>query len=245
MQLYGELPRAGPGDNRSTERALRMISELPSNPRILDIGCGPGVQTLALARLTGGTILALDLMPRMIERLKEAAEREGVADRIETGQIDMNEMDFAEESFDLVWSEGALYFMGFKTGLDKIKRFVKRGGYVAVSEAVWLKPAPPQQVLDLWQEYPEIDAVDKKLEIIDELGYVDVGHFVLPEESWISDYYDPLERRADFLETEWTEKPEEVRRLIQEARNEIEVFRKYKEYYGYCFFVMRKPRPGQ
>ncbi len=240
MQLYGELPRAGPGDNHATRRALGMIKGLAPAPRILDIGCGPGVQTLELARLTGGTIVALDLMPRMIERMREGAERQGLADRIETVQMDMNEMDFPEESFDLVWSEGAIYLMGFKRGLEKVKRFVKTGGHVAVSEAVWLQPDPPPEVLEFWEEYPEIDTVQKKLEVIGELGYLDMGHFVLPNHCWTKDYYDPLMKRADLLDQAWKEEPEEVRSIILEARNEMDIFRKYHDYYGYCFFVIRK-----
>jgi len=241
MQLYGELPRAGPGDNRSTQRAFGMIKGLPPEPRILDIGCGPGVQTLELAKLTSGCIVALDLMPRMIERIKEAAERGGMADRIEIVQMDMNEMDFPEESFDLIWSEGAIYIMGFRNGLKKMKRVVKVGGHVAVSEAVWLKPDPPKEVLEFWEEYAEIDTVEEKTKVINELGYITVGSFVLPHESWNKDYYDHLEKRADLLEEDWKEESEEVQRIIQDARNEIKVFREYHDYYGYCFFVMKKP----
>ena len=65
MALYGTLPRAGPGDDASTAKAYGMCDGLPAKPRILDIGCGPGAQTLALARLSEGTILALDLMPHL------------------------------------------------------------------------------------------------------------------------------------------------------------------------------------
>jgi len=240
MQLYGELPRAGPGDKRSTQRAFRMIKGLPPEPRILDVGCGPGVQTLELAKLTSGCIVALDLMPRMIERAKEASEREGMTDRIEIVQMDMNEMEFPEESFDLVWSEGAIYIMGFTRGLKTLKSFVKAGGHVAVSEAVWLKPDPPEEVLKFWEEYPEIDTVEEKIKVINELCYTYVGNFVLPHESWSKDYYDHLERRADLLEENWKAEPEEVQRIIQEARNEIKVFREYHDYYGYCFFVMKR-----
>ncbi len=240
MQLYGELPRGGPGDDQATRKALEMIKGLAPEPRILDVGCGPGAQTLELARLTNGPIVALDLMPRMIERLEEAAEEQGLADRIETVQIDMNEMDFPEESFDLVWSEGAIYLMGFKKGLEKVKGFIKPGGHAAVSEAVWLRPDPPPEVREFWEEYPEIDTVQNKLEIIDELGYLDLGHFVLPGDCWTKDYYEPLMKRTDLLEEAWKEEPEEVRSVILEARNEMDIFRKYQDYYGYCFFVMRK-----
>ena len=60
MELYGYLPRGGPGDIDSTKKAYAMIRDIPPQPRILDIGCGPGVQTLELARLSGGKLLAIE-----------------------------------------------------------------------------------------------------------------------------------------------------------------------------------------
>ena len=239
MELYGSLPRAGPGDNASTRKAYGMIQDIPPEPRILDIGCGPGVQTLELARLSGGVVVALDLMPQMINRVKEAAAEHGMADKIETIQIDMNKMDFANESFDLIWSEGAIYLMGFKNGLEKVKRFLKPGGCVAVTEAVWLKPDPPEDVVKFWEAYPDIGSIDEKRKVIADLGYQEVGHFVIPDTSWTEPYYEPLEKKAKELEPTWEEVPAAME-VIQEARQEIEMFRKYHEFYGYCFFIMKK-----
>jgi ubiquinone/menaquinone biosynthesis C-methylase UbiE len=241
MELYGSLPRGGPGDNDSTRKAYGMIEDIPPEPRILDIGCGPGVQTLELARLSGGVVVALDLMPQMIKRVKEAAAEQGMADRIETMQIDMNQMDFADESFDLVWSEGAIYLMGFKNGLEKVKRFLKPGGCAAVTEAVWLKPDSPEEVVKFWEAYPDIDSIDEKRKVIADLGYQEVGYFVIPDTSWTEPYYEPLGKRANGLEPTWKEVPEAVE-VIHEARQEIEMFRKYHEFYGYCFFIMKKNR---
>ena len=147
LQIYGTLPRAGPGSNDLTRKAFEMMSHVPNSPRILDIGCGPGMQTVELLRITSGTVVALDLIPDMIARVKAAAARAGVADRLETLGLDMNEMDFPQASFDVIWSEGAIYLIGFQKGLAKVKELVKPGGYVAVSEAVWLEPDPPSGVL--------------------------------------------------------------------------------------------------
>ena len=239
MQLYGTLPRARPGGNEHTRRAFEIIDGLIPEPRILDIGCGPGVQTLELARLTDGGIIAIDLMPQMIERMKAVVDENGLGDRVEVLQMDMNEMEFPEQEFDLVWSEGAIYIMGFRNGLEKVRPLVKEGGFVAVSEGVWLKPDPPEEVVKLWEEYPEIDTVEAKLKVIEDLGYESVGHFVLPPESWTREYYDHLGTRADELEIEWKGIPEALE-ITKRARFEIDVFEKYHEYYGYCFFVMRK-----
>jgi len=239
IELFGTLPRAGPGDNASTRKAFEMMDYLPSAPRILDIGCGPGVQTVELLRLSGGTVVALDLLPQMITRVRKAAADAELADRLETVQADMNEMEFEPSSFDMIWSEGAIYFIGFERGLATVKEFVKPGGYVAVSEAVWLETDPPREVIELWKEYPEIDTVDRKLRIVSELSYQSVGHFVLPASSWTESYYDPLAKRISQYEQKWKGIPD-AEDVLAEARREISIFQRYSRYYSYAFFVMRR-----
>ena len=44
MELHSGNHREGPGDNESTLKALRMVTDLPERPDILDVGCGPGIQ---------------------------------------------------------------------------------------------------------------------------------------------------------------------------------------------------------
>jgi hypothetical protein len=39
IELFGTLPRAGPGDNAYTRKAFEMMEHLLSEPRVLDIGC--------------------------------------------------------------------------------------------------------------------------------------------------------------------------------------------------------------
>jgi ubiquinone/menaquinone biosynthesis C-methylase UbiE len=239
LEFYGSAPRAGPGDNASTRRAFRMMQDLPPEARILDLGCGPGVQTVELLRLCRGTVVALDLLPQMISRVRKAAEDAGFGDRLEIVQGDMNEMAFERSSFDAIWSEGAIYFMGFENGLARVRELVKPGGYVAVSEAVWLKPDPPREVLDFWKQYPEIDTVENKLQVVSGLGYENVGHFVLPTSSWTEPYYDHLAERLPEYVRRWKGIPE-AEAVLEEARTELSMFEKYSDYYGYAFFVMRR-----
>ncbi len=239
IELYGALPRGGPGDNASTGKAFEMMEYLPPEPRILDIGCGPGMQTVELLRLSGGIVVALDLLPQMIARVRKAAESAGFADRLETVQIDMNDMAFEPASFDAIWSEGAIYFIGFEKGLERVKNFVKPGGYVAVSEAVWLKPNPPREAVDFWHEYPEIDSVERKLQVVSGLGYESVSHFILPASSWTELYYEPLAKRVSQYEQRWKGIPE-AEGVLAETRKEISVFGKYSKYYSYAFFIMRR-----
>ena len=50
FELFGDLPRQGPGCGEATLRALELLKDLPPQPKVLDIGCGSGMQTLILAR---------------------------------------------------------------------------------------------------------------------------------------------------------------------------------------------------
>jgi SAM-dependent methyltransferase len=240
LEIYGKVPRAGPGSYECTKRAFELMTELPNIPRILDIGCGPGVQTVDLLKLTKGKVLAFDFLPIMVERTKAYADTAKAAERLQVLRLNMNEMAFAPDSFDVIWSEGAIYNMGFENGLKKIKDFVRPGGYVAVSEAVWLKPNPPAVVTEFWQQYPEINSIENKLSAIKRLGYLQVGHFVLPEDTWTTDYYAPMEGLINQREREWAGITEALE-VIEEAKNEIRLFRQYSSYYGYAFFVMRRP----
>ncbi|RZW13191.1 MAG: class I SAM-dependent methyltransferase [Desulfobulbaceae bacterium] len=238
LEIYGSLPRAGPGSVELTQRAFEMIPSLPKSPRILDVGCGPGMQTVELLRSGAGTVVALDFLPEMIERVSAEAERAGVSDRLEAIVQDMKEMTFPASSFDVIWSEGAIYNLGFDVGLREFRELVKPGGYVAVSEAVWLKAYPPSEVIEFWREYPEIDTVAAKLKVIRRNGYEVLGHFVFPASAWTDQYYDPMERRIAEKAKDWRGIPE-AEAVLSEARNEISIFRQYSDYFSYAFFVMR------
>ena len=240
LEIYGNLPRAGPGSHECTRRAYELMPGVPDSPRILDVGCGPGVQTVDLLKISGGTVVALDYLPLMIERTRSNAERAHVAERLELLEQDMKQMSFSPASFDVVWSEGAIYNLGFENGLRIVRNLVRQGGCVVVSDAVWLKADPPAPVIEFWKQYPEIDTLEHKLDVIGRLGYRVEGQFVLPDDAWTVDYYDPMEILVAEKSREWAGTPEALE-VIDEARHEIEIFRKYSSYFGYAFFVMCRP----
>lgn len=238
IELYGSLPRAGPGSDELTRRAFAMLPPLPAAPRILDVGCGPGKQTAELLRICDGTVVALDLLPEMIARTSSEARIAGVSGRLETVVQDMREMTFPGPGFDVIWCEGAIYNLGFETGLKAFRKFLKPGGCVAVSEAVWLKTHPPAGAAEFWQAYPEIDTVAAKLDVIERAGYREPRHFVFPKSAWTDPYYGPMEKLIAQKEKEWKGIPG-AEAVLDEARNEIGVFRQYSDWFGYAFFVMR------
>jgi len=146
--IHSGLPREGPGDNKSTRRAYRMLKNLPKTPRILDVGCGPGMQTVELAKLSGGHIVALDFHEPFLEQLKEAIKKADIEDQVKAVKGDMRNIKFEDCSFDVVWSEGAIFMIGFEKGLREWRRLLTPDGYVVVSELSWLKHDVPQEAKD-------------------------------------------------------------------------------------------------
>ena len=96
FDIFNKLPRQGPGTNASTKRAYEILTDLPKVPRILDVGCGTGIQTVELARISGGRITAVDLYPQFLESLEKNGKEAGVLDRIEILQGDMFKLDFPD-----------------------------------------------------------------------------------------------------------------------------------------------------
>lgn len=247
-ELHSGLPREGPGDTKSTRRALAMLPALPPGAVILDVGCGPGFQTLDLARSSSARIFALDCHIPYLQELGRRAAKAGLSGRIFPLAGDMRRLPFPEGRFDLIWSEGAIYNMGFENGLRTWRKFLKPGGYITVSDAVWLRPDPPARVRKFWEEYPGMTSIEGSIARVRTAGYEMLGHFSLPKSAWWDDYYNPLSRRIDDLSERMSDDPT-GREILALHRREIALFRDHSDCYGYEFFVVRFPasprrRPG-
>src|SRR5512136_1884183 len=202
-ELYTGLPRGGPGDNKSTQKAFSYLKNLPSEPLILDIGCGHGMQTLELARISKGKIIALDNYQPFLDILMQNAIMEGFEKRITPKNQSMLEMDFKNGSFDLIWSEGALYQMGFQNGLKKCYQLLKKGGYLAVTEGVMLQSNAPVAAKKFWEEYPDVKDIKGNIALIQQEHFDLLAHFTLPVSSWTEQYYAPLEKRIYELQKKY------------------------------------------
>jgi SAM-dependent methyltransferase len=239
-ELHHDLPRESPGDDSSTHKAFALLTDLPQRPLLLDIGCGPGGQTLALAKSTDGHIIAVDTYKPFLETLRQNAQEAAVLDKVSSLQTSMFALPFGEQTFDAIWSEGAVYIIGFTEGLHTWRQFLTPHGYVAVSELVWLHPHPPTEAAAFWEvTYPGMRTREENLERIRGAGYRNVGHFVLPVESWWKNYYTPLEARIAILRKKYLGNVE-ANQQLNEAQREIDLYRKYAGWYGYVFYVMQK-----
>jgi SAM-dependent methyltransferase len=239
FEIHTDLPREGPGRDQYTAQAFHMLPKL-ERPRILDIGCGPGGPTMELARVSGGHVTGVDIHQPYLDRLSQKIDRAGWSDRMEAVNCSMFELPFPAESFDILWAEGSIYLIGFERGLTEWRRLIKPHGFLVVHEMTWLRPEPPQEISDYWKElYPGITSVVDNAGKITGCGYHLLGHFTLPEDAWWTEYYGPLEDRLRDLRSKYRGNAEALA-VIEEEQREIDMYRKYQQWYGSVFFVMQK-----
>ncbi|MFA9455000.1 MAG: class I SAM-dependent methyltransferase [Candidatus Aminicenantaceae bacterium] len=239
FEIHSGLPREGPGCFEATQRALQML-DLPECPAILDAGCGPGQQTLDLASLSSGRITALDNHQPYLDTLEARVRAQGKTDRITTCLGDMAELPFAPASFDVIWSEGAIYLIGFQEGLELWKSFLKPGSFVAVTEITWLRPDPPSELAEFWrQAYPPMADAAENASRVSRAGYDLLGHFPLPHSAWWDDYYSHIEAKLPSLRDKYHDQIDKLEVIAMEAA-ELDLHRRYADYYGYVFYVMRR-----
>ncbi|MCK5824522.1 MAG: methyltransferase domain-containing protein [Ichthyobacteriaceae bacterium] len=152
----------------------------------------------------------------------------------------MEDLPFGNEEFDIIWSEGAIYNMGFEKGVKEWKDYLKAGGYLAVSEITWITNSRPYEIEEHWNnEYPEIDIASNKIKILEQNGFSPIGYFVLPERSWINNYYQPIEERIDsFLKKH--SNSEIAKSIVDGEIEEIRKYKKYKDFFSYGFYIAKK-----
>jgi ubiquinone/menaquinone biosynthesis C-methylase UbiE len=239
FEIHQGLPREGPGRNDYTRKAFEVLPQM-EKPRILDIGCGPGGPTMELARISGGDVTGMDTHQPYLDVFKEKIKKAGFSGRVKAVNMSMLAMDFPEESFDIIWSEGSIYIMGFERGLKEWRRLIKPRGFLVVHEMTWLKPDPPKEIFDYWMKmYPGITTIPANLEIIPRCGYDVLDHFPLSEDAWWEEYYHPLEDRIKQLRQKYKDE-KEVLAVLYTEQEEIELYKKYSAWYGSVFYVMQK-----
>lgn len=241
IDLHRPAERQGPGGDFESKRAMVLAGlDRSRSLKIADIGCGTGASAILLARELDADITAVDFLPEFLDELQTRANDYGVSDRITTLNCSMDALPFEEDEFDVIWSEGAVYNMGFEAGVSAWRRFLKPGGKLIVSEITWLSAARPPEIQSYWEAlYPEIDVASAKIGLLERHSYSPEGYFILPPHCWLENYYYPMQSRFDvFLERHGHS--DEARSMVDAERSEIALYERFRDYYGYGVYVAKK-----
>ncbi len=238
-EYFASIDRQGPGSDEATRRALSFIPNINACSHIADIGCGTGSSALLLAADTGAHVTAIDLFPQFLTRLSERATAAGLSS-IDISAASMDALDYADKTFDVLWCEGAIYNIGFEKGLRTWRPMLKDGGYIAVTDATWLTDSRPSEVETFWQDaYPAITDMSENMAAIQRCGYTPVAAFVLPDQCWTTNFYEPQRQAQNiFLSRHGDDKTAQA--LVANQRHEAEIFSRFHQYYGYVFYIARK-----
>jgi len=204
--------------NKYTRKAFQMLPKL-ERPKILDIGCGSGVPTIELAKLSDGEIIGIDINQSLLNNLNRKIEDEGFSDRVKTMKCSLFVIDLPDESFDIIWAEGSIWIIGFEKGLKEWRRLLKSNGFLVVHD--------------------EIKTVSNELKKISSCGYKLIDHFSLPEDAHWTEYYRPLEIRIKELRKKYNNDPEALK-ILKQHQNEIDMVKTNPKDYTSAFYLMQK-----
>lgn len=237
FDVHHDLPRQGPGSRKSTERAYAHISGRLHEPDVLDVGCGPGAQTICLAELSRGRITAVDNHAPFLEQLRRRVAAAKLEGRITPLLADMNRLPFRKESFDLIWAEGSIYIVGVEQGLASWRPLLRKQGLAAFTEVSWLQGDRPMELEAFWRQvYPGIASIPETLRKIESAGFTVIANFTLPDGDWWNEYYAPIEGKLPALRKKYADDPE-AQQVLKMEEDEMDLHRRYSPWYGYVFYI--------
>jgi ubiquinone/menaquinone biosynthesis C-methylase UbiE len=130
-----------PGIRALKDRALALMNLSPGQA-VLDLGCGPGLDTVIYATAVGptGSVLGIDADPAMVTAAETAARGAGVSAWLTHRAGTADTLALADSSFDVVHAERLLQHVTEPVGARitlEASRVVRRGGLVIFADTDW------------------------------------------------------------------------------------------------------------
>ena len=201
-----------------TIKAFRLLPDLVK-PHILDIGCGSGVPTLELVKLSKGKVVGLDIDQSLLDEMNRKINYEGLLSNVTTKKCSMFDIDFPDECCDIIWAEGSIFVIGFERGLKEWRRLLKSGGFLVI--------------------HTEIRKMSNKFKNIPSFGYRLFNQFSLPKDAHWTEYYRPLEIRIKELRVKYKNNPEALQ-ILGKHQNEVELVKRNPSKFSSAFYILRK-----
>jgi len=199
-----------------TKKAYQMIPKI-KNPRILDVGCGSGVPTIELAKLSGGKVTAIDTDQILLNKLRKKVKQENLSKQVTIKNQSIFDINFPLESFDIVWAEGVLHIIGFEKGLKHACKLLKPNGFVVIHESIC--------------------NISNKLKIIPNYGFKFFNNFDLQTDAWWKEYYQPLEKLISKLKKQ---QKLDTQNNIKKYQSEVDLFKRNPEGNNSAFYILQK-----
>jgi SAM-dependent methyltransferase len=220
--LHRGLERLGPGDNDYSNYIISQLPELPTNPRIVDIGCGTGAGALILADKFKSKVRAVDFSKELLDELENRAKQRGLEHLVETIECDMGNLDWEPGSVDLLWSEGAAYNITFEGALKAWRPLMAANGIAVISEISYFSSEVPESVRVYWQNaYPAIGTESENSNHANSSGFGVLGIYRLPSKAWWDNYYEPLRKNIESLKNT---NDSIMQSVISETEEEMKLF---------------------
>lgn len=108
--------------------------------RVLEYGCGPGSQAFGLAR-AGAHVVGIDISPVAIEQATERGVSEGLSERLEFRVMDAENLEFEDDSFDLICGSGILHHLDLASAYAQVARVMRTDGCGVFTEPLGHNPA--------------------------------------------------------------------------------------------------------
>ena len=204
--------------NKYTIEAFQKLPKM-EKPRILDIGCGSGVPTMELAKLSDGEIIGIDIDQELLDILSKKIEQEGLTNRVKAIKCSLLDIKFPDNSFDIIWAEGSITSLGVEKSLKKWNRLIKPEGFLVVHD--------------------ERKHFFEKRSSVASCGYKLTEHFSLPEGAWWEEYYKPLEIRIKDLYNKYGNDPAALG-VLNMHQTEIDIVKASPKSFQSVFCIMKK-----
>lgn len=218
MVVLREIEQARETLLKYTRKAFLRLPRL-TKPKILDIGCGSGIPTVELARLSDGEVTGIDTDQSCIDEFNRKIKEQALSHRVKVINLSVFELNFPNKSFDIVWSEGVIGNIKFETSLKEWRRLLKQDGYLVIHYQV-------KHAADVLPRIPQ-------------LGYSLEDTIKLPEDAWWTEFYEPIEEKMDMLLHKYQSRSDALK-LLNQYRKEMEMVKKDPFDFRSAFYLIKK-----
>ncbi len=229
------------GGLKATKDLLKLC-KVDSSHHVLVVGSGNGVSAIKIQELTGCRLTAIDISEEMVERAKEKR-----IDKVEFLKGDAENLEFQNNTFDVVISESVTGFTNKTLSIPEYYRVLKNGGYLGLNEVTWMSN-PSYEIKDYYRRIMGIKPESKEewLSFIEKAGFRNITSAVRTMNYWKQIRGDLELQSMDFFRI-WSrffrlyfEEPEYRRSIHWLFKESMHIPRGFTSYFGYGLYTGQK-----